>query len=88
VPRPLTRRQSEVVLFVRRYAEKHGYAPSLREIAVALDVNVNAIVGHLRAATAKGAIRRASRTARGLVVHDATDRKPTRRGERLHAATK
>lgn len=83
----LTRRQSEVVLFVRRYADKHGFAPSLREVADALDVNVNAVVGHLRAAERKGAIRRASRTARGLVVHAATDRKPTRRGERLHATT-
>ena len=84
----LTRRQSEVVLFVRRYADRHGFAPSLREVADALDVNVNAVVGHLRAAERKGAIRRASRTARGLVVRDATDRKPTRRGERLHATTK
>lgn len=83
----LTRRQSEVVLFVRRYAEKHGFAPSLREVASALDVTVNAVVGHLTAAERKGAIRRASRTARGLVVHAATDRKPTRRGK-LHATTK
>lgn len=84
----LTRRQSQVVLFVRRYAERNGFAPSLREIADALDVGVNAVVGHLSALSRKGAIRRASRTARGLVVHAATERKPTRRGERLHATTK
>jgi repressor LexA len=81
----LTPRQSEVVLFVRRYAEKHGFAPSLREIADALGVNVNAITGHLAAAARKGAITRSARTARGLVVHAATDRPKTRRGDRAHA---
>lgn len=64
----LTRRQSEVVLFVRRYAERHGYAPSRREIAEELGVTVNAITGHLVAAERKGVLRRAARTARGLTL--------------------
>ncbi len=84
----LTPRQSEAVLFVKRYVRQHGFAPSIREVASGLGVAVTAAVGHLRAAERKGAIRRASRTARGLVVRDATDRKPTRRGDRAHAATK
>lgn len=84
----LTRRQSEVVLFVRRYAAKHGFAPSLREIADAFHVNVNAVSGHLAAAERKGAIRRASRTARGLVVHEATERRATQRGASRYAKAK
>ncbi len=82
----LTRRQSEVVTYVRRFAEKFGYPPSRREIADELGVSVNAITGHLAAAERKGVIRRASRTARGLVVRDAIDPKATRRGARAHAA--
>ena len=84
----LTARQSEVVLFCRRYADKHGYPPSLREIADGLEVSVNAIVGHLAAAAKKGAITRSARTARGLVVHEATDRKANPRGARRYATAK
>ena len=85
----LTPRQHEVVLFCRQYAETHGFAPSLREIADALGVNVNAITGHLAAAARKGAITRSARTARGLVVHAAPDSKSaTRRGGRRYAEAK
>lgn len=84
----LTPRQSEIVLFCRRYAEKHGFAPSLREIADAFNVNVNAVTGHLAAAAKKGAITRSARTARGLVVHEATDRKANPRGARRYATAK
>jgi repressor LexA len=83
----LTPRQSEVVLFCRRYAEKHGFAPSLREIADGLEVNVNAIVGHLAAAAKKGAITRSARTARGLVVHEHSSQ-TNPRGARTHATAK
>lgn len=83
----LTPRQSEVVLFCRRYAKKHGFAPSLREIADALGVCVNAVTGHLAAAAKKGAISRSARTARGLVVHAAIDRKASLQGA-SHATTK
>jgi SOS-response transcriptional repressor LexA len=84
----LTPRQSEIVLFCRRYADKHGFAPSLREIAEEFNVNVNAVAGHLAAAAKKGAISRSARTARGLVVHDATDRKANPRGVRRYATAK
>jgi repressor LexA len=76
----LTRRQSQVVLFVRRYADKFGFPPSRREIADKFGVSVNAITGHIAAAERKGAISRSANTARGLVVHEATDRKANPRG--------
>jgi repressor LexA len=82
----LTPRQVEVVRFCRRYADKHGYPPTLRELADGLSVSVNAIVGHLAAAAKKGAITRSARTARGLVVHEATDRKANPRGPRYATA--
>jgi repressor LexA len=68
MPRPLTRRQSEVVRFVRRYVERRGYPPTLREIAEELDVHHNAVAGHLSAAERKGVLKRAARTARGLTL--------------------
>lgn len=76
-PSPLTRRQTEVVRFVRRYVEKRGYPPTVREIADKLGVHHNAVVGHLAAAERKGALRRAKRTARGLtlIVGDRADAK-------------
>lgn len=73
----LTKRQSEVVTYVRRYAEKYGYPPSRREIADELGVTVNAITGHLAAAERKGALRRAARVARGLTVPPRGDRHAT-----------
>ncbi len=68
MPRPLTRRQSEVVCFVRRYVEKCGYPPTIREIGDELGVHPNAVAGHLSAAERKGVLRRAARTARGLTL--------------------
>ena len=81
----LTRRQSEVVLFVRRYADKFGFPPSRREIADKFGVSLNAITGHIAAAERKGAISRSANTARGLVVHAATNRPKTQPGDRAHA---
>lgn len=76
-PSPLTRRQTEVVRFVRRYVEKRGYPPTVREIADKFGVYHNAVVGHLAAAERKGVLRRAKRTARGLtlIAGDRTDAK-------------
>lgn len=79
MPEALTRRQSEVVRFIRCYVEQRGFPPSIREIADELDVNHNAVVGHLNAAARKGAIRRSSRTARGLTLTE---------GGRSHAKAK
>jgi repressor LexA len=73
----LTRRQSQVVTYVRRYAERFGYPPSRREIADELGVSVNAITGHLAAAERKGALRRAARVARGLTIPVRGDRSGT-----------
>ena len=79
MPQPLTRRQSEVVCFVRRYVETRGFPPTIREIAEELDVNHNAVAGHLAAAERKGVLKRAARAARGLTLTE---------GGRSHAKAK
>lgn len=66
--RPLTRRQNEVVCFVRRFVRSRGFPPTLREIADELGVNHTAVAGHLLAAERKGVLRRSGRTARGLTL--------------------
>jgi repressor LexA len=67
-PKPLTARQREVVRLVRRHVAKHGFPPTLRELASELDIAPSAIAGHLAAAERKGVLRRASRTARGMTL--------------------
>lgn len=67
-PKPLTARQREVVRLVRRHVAKHGFPPTLRELATQLDIAPSAIAGHLAAAERKGVLRRASRTARGMTL--------------------
>ena len=68
VPKPLTARQREVVRLVCRHVAKHGFPPTLRELASELDIAPSAIAGHLAAAERKGVLRRASRTARGMTL--------------------
>jgi len=67
--RELTRRQREVLDFVRACVLKHGAPPTVREIAEHLGVTPRAAFDHLQALQRKGALRRregAGRTARGL----------------------
>lgn len=73
-PRPLTRRQNEVVRFVRRFVATNGFPPTLREIGSELGMNHNAVAGHLSAVERKGVLRRAGRTARGLTLTPAGDK--------------
>ena len=55
----LTRRQREILDFIRRFLEEHGYAPSLVEIGRAFSLSSPATVHkHLTALAARGAIRR------------------------------
>jgi len=42
--RGLTRRQREILTFVQRYADAHGYPPSVREIGQALGLTSSSTV--------------------------------------------
>jgi repressor LexA len=55
----LTRRQREILEFLRRFLGEHGYAPSLLEIGRAFSLTSPATIHkHLCALEARGAIRR------------------------------
>jgi repressor LexA len=68
MPRPLTRRQSEVFRFIRGYVEKYGFPPTLREIAEKFDIHHNAAAGHVASLERKKVLRRTPGLARGLVL--------------------
>lgn len=65
----LTTRQQQVYDFIVAYSGRHGYPPTLQEIARHLDVSGNlGIMRHLAALEKKGYIRRNSGTSRGIVL--------------------
>lgn len=63
----LTRRQQEILTFVRRYGESHGYPPSVREIGQAMGLSSSSTVhSHLEALKRKGFLRRDPSKPRAL----------------------
>lgn len=65
---PLTARQQQILDFIHRMLERHGYPPSVREIAEQLRIgNIWAVQKHLRALERKGYLRK-GRGARALEV--------------------
>jgi len=65
----ITRRQKQVVDFVQKYLRRHGYAPSLEEIAGHLGVTSLATVHkHLTRLEGRGVIRRRAHQSRSLEV--------------------
>lgn len=67
--RGLTRRQREILIFVQRYTDAHGYPPSVREIGQALGLTSSSTVhSHLSALEKKGYLRRDPSKPRALEV--------------------
>ena len=65
----LTRRQQEILTFVRRYTDAHGYPPSVREIGQALGLTSSSTVhSHLSALEKKGYLRRDPSKPRALEI--------------------
>jgi len=67
--RALTRRQQEVLEFIRAFTARHGVPPTVREIGERFRITPRAAFDHLRALERKGQlVRRASprRTSRAL----------------------
>jgi repressor LexA len=71
-PRPLTERQREILNWLARYIDQHGYSPTLRELCLAFGfASPNGAVCHLVAMQRKGWVtwnERQSRTIRVLEV--------------------
>lgn len=65
----LTRRQQEILTFVHRYTESHGYPPSVREIGRAMGLTSSSTVhSHLEALSRKGFLRRDPSKPRALEI--------------------
>ncbi|MGH8173512.1 MAG: hypothetical protein ACREPX_10200, partial [Rhodanobacteraceae bacterium] len=65
---PLTANQQRVLDFIRRHLERHGHAPSLREIAENLGLSSHSSAqDYIEALVRKGAIERL--TSRDKSVH-------------------
>ncbi len=65
----LTRRQSDILTFVQRYTESHGYPPAVREIGQAMGLTSSSTVhSHLAALERKGYLRRDPSKPRALEI--------------------
>lgn len=72
--RELTRRQQEILDFIRSEIHRRGYPPSVREIGEAVGLSSSSTVhSHLAALEAKGFIRRDPTKPRALEVLDFRD---------------
>ena len=71
---PLTKRQSQILVFFREYTEEHGISPTLEEVAQHFGVNKVTIFGHVSELERKGVLTRAARgVSRGLQLVDQED---------------
>lgn len=71
--RELTRRQQEILTFIRTFSAREGVPPTVREIGTRFKVTPRAAFDHLAALERKGALERrssAGRTSRSLVLTD------------------
>lgn len=67
----LTRRQQEVLAFIRQFTQRHDVPPTVREIGERFRVTPRAAFDHLRALERKGHLRRRAspkRTSRALTL--------------------
>jgi repressor LexA len=67
--RELTKRQTEILDFIKRYLEKHGYPPTVRDIGGAVGLTSSSTVhAHLSNLEKAGAIRRDPTKPRALEI--------------------
>lgn len=74
--RELTRRQREILDFIRSFSQRHGVPPTVREIGERFRVTPRAAFDHLRALEKKGQLRRRLTTGRASRVLTLADRGP------------
>lgn len=74
--RELTARQREILAFIRRFTQRHGVPPTVREIGARFRVTPRAAFDHLRALERKGMLRRRVGTRRTSRVLTLADRDP------------
>lgn len=73
----LTRRQTEVLDFIRSHIEDKGFSPTLDEIAAVFSVRAVTIFEHVKELERKGVIRTERNRARSIeIVEDVADADP------------
>ncbi len=68
----LTERQKQVLTFIENYIDKHGYPPSVRDVARAFRITPRGAMIHIEALEKKGYLTR-SRKARSIKVKTRTE---------------
>ncbi|HHN46959.1 MAG TPA: winged helix-turn-helix transcriptional regulator, partial [Planctomycetes bacterium] len=63
LPKEPSRRQREVLEFVRDFTRSNGVPPSIREIGAALGITSSTVFQHLRYLERKGYLRNADRSS-------------------------
>ncbi|MFO8013467.1 MAG: transcriptional repressor LexA [Phycisphaerae bacterium] len=69
----LTRRQHEIVTFIREYVEENDYAPTMQEIADHLGVSRPTVFEHIETLQAKGALHREALKSRAIELSPELD---------------
>ena len=68
---PLTRRQRDILEFLKDYVDRQGISPTLEEIAEHFGVNKVTVFGHVAEMERKGVLKRRARgVSRGLEIVD------------------
>ncbi|RPI23711.1 MAG: transcriptional repressor LexA [Acidobacteria bacterium] len=75
---PITRRQQQILNFLKEFLERNGYSPTLEEIAHHFGItSLNGVYKHLKALEQRGFIRRLSNQARSIQVIDSVSHAAT-----------
>jgi DNA-binding MarR family transcriptional regulator len=63
-------RHADILRFILRYTEKHGFPPSMAELRAETGLAVSTIAHHLEVMEARGYITKKAKTPRTIVVTD------------------
>jgi len=70
----LTKKQHQILEFIRDFTIDHGYSPSFREIAGHFNLSsISTVAGHIKALEEKGYLKRSSKEARSIELLPANE---------------
>jgi len=70
----LTRRQKEILDFIKRFILRKGFPPSIREIGEHFSIYPRAAFDHIKALERKGFVKRTEAKSRGIEVREFMER--------------
>ena len=73
----LTRRQQEILSFIKAFIQEHTFPPTIREVADQFGISVKGGYDHIKAIEKKGCIRCTHNRSRAIVVLDQNQVKET-----------